>query len=138
MIKISKYEGFSIIGQTVGCGAFGGNHIWERAKNILCPSQYLQEGNVAAIFYSFLVKSVFLLITSLLLSSIFDFAFYENIAARVTFGCHTYINFQRSLCELEMKYDMTLGRQEKKVMRHLVVPASHKQPPPHLVPPFSR
>lgn len=92
-------------------------------KNIWCPSQYLQKGNAAAIFYSFFVKSVFLLTTFLLLSSIFDFAFYENIAARVTFGCHTYINFQSSLCELEMKSDMTLGRQEKKVMRHLVVPA---------------
>lgn len=36
-------------------------------KNIWCPSQYLQKGNAAALFYSFFVKSVFLLTASLLL-----------------------------------------------------------------------
>lgn len=68
-----------------------------------------------------------------------------NTAARVSFGrmnirCH----FLWRLSELEklgMKSDMALDllrEKKKRVIRHLVVPAWDKQPPPHSVPLFSR
>lgn len=66
-----------------------------------------------------------------------------NTAARVKFSGDLYT--LSLLVELvwtwknSLTSDMTLdGQKIKRVMRLLVVPAWHKQPPPHSVPPFSR